>query len=109
MTTNVGGIEIWKLFNDNGNFCDMFLKDFLKIGIIIKPINLKHCTRGLIGFTGYEATLAGMISLSLTLDEWLKATTEIVDFLFIGLLSAYNGIIGRPSQFLFSMVSSARH
>lgn len=102
---NVGSVEIRRLFINNGSSCEiLFLEAYLKMKI--KPSNMKPCSWGLVGFTGQEVPITRRISLLLTLDEWPKATTEILDFVVMDLPSSYNCVIRRPSQTLLSMVSS---
>lgn len=45
--------------------------------------NLKEETGGLVGFTGHEAFIAGMINLPLTIRTWPRVTTEIIQFLVV--------------------------
>lgn len=47
----------------------------------IDPKNLKPYFKGIIGFTGHETLITGMMTLSLSLGEWPKVTTEMVELL----------------------------
>lgn len=49
-----------------------------------------------------------MITLPLTLGEWLKTTTKM-DSLMMDLSLAYNGIIGKTSQAFIGVIPSVRH
>lgn len=69
--TNIGGAEVKRLLVDNGSSCDIFfLEAFSKMGI--NPKNLKPCSGGLVGFTGHETPLTGLITLPLSIGEWLN-------------------------------------
>lgn len=76
---DISGIEVRRVLVDNVISCDILsISAFSKMGI--SEQNLKPCMDGLVSFTGHEATIKGMITLPLTLGEWPKAATEIVDF-----------------------------
>src|SRR4051812_29029643 len=93
---------------DNGSLCDIvFLEAFMKMGI--KASALKECIGGLVGFTGHEAPIVGILTLPMTLGEWPRAATEMIDFLVMDLPSAYNGILGRTSVSAMGIVTSLRH
>src|SRR3954463_965673 len=93
---NLGGMEVRRLLIDDGSSCDIiFLEAFMKMGI--KTSALKECVGGLVGFTGHEAPIIGILTLPMTLGEWPRAATEMIDFLIMDLPSAYNGILGRTS------------
>lgn len=91
---NIGGAEVQCRLVDNRGSCDvLFLDAFIKMGI--KPSCLKPFPK--------------MITLPLTLSEWPKITTEMVDFLIMDIPSAYNGILDRTSQTLMGVILSVRH
>lgn len=48
----------------------------------IDPKYLKVCNGGLAGFIGPETQATRKITLPLSIEEWPKASTEIVDTLF---------------------------
>ena len=79
----------------------------MKMGI--KANALKECVGGLVGFTGHEAPIVGILTLPMTLGEWPRAATEMIDFLVMDLPSAYNGILGRTSLSAMGIVTSVRH
>lgn len=58
---------------------------------------------------GHEVLIMEIITLLLTIREWPKITTKMMDFLIINLLLTYNMIIGRPTQAAFGAIPSARH
>lgn len=93
---NKEGVEVRCLLVHNGSSCDiLFLEAFMKMGI--KMSSLKPYSMGLIGFTGHESPIIEMTTLPLTFGKWPITTTETVDCLVTDLLSAYNGIINKPS------------
>src|SRR4051812_20323114 len=101
-------MEVQRLLVDDGSSCDIiFLEAFMKIRI--KANALKECVGGLVGFTGHEAPIVGILTLPMNLGEWPRATTEMIDFLVMDLPSAYNGIFGRTSLSAMGIVTSVRH
>lgn len=60
-------------------------------------------------FTGHEAPITRMITLPVTIGEWLKVTTEMIDFMFMDLPSAYNAIHGRVSQSQMEIIFFVKH
>ena len=63
----------------------------------------------LIGFGNKEVKVQSVITLPLTLDEEPKTTTTMVDFMVVKVLSAYNALLGRPSQNMLRAVGSLPH
>lgn len=56
-------------------------------------------------FTAHKTLVAGMINLLLSIGEWPKISTKMINFLIIDVPSIYNEIIGRPSQATMEIVS----
>src|SRR4051812_48840431 len=77
--------------------------------IEIKANAFKDCVGGLVGFTGHEAPIMGILTLPMTLGEWPRAAIEMIDFLLMDLPSDYNGILGRTSLSDMGIVTSLRH
>src|SRR3954462_7301101 len=101
-------MEVRRLLIDDGSSCDIiFLEAFMKMGI--KTNDLKECVGGLVGFTGHEAPIVGILILPVTLGEWPKAATEMIDFLVMDLPSAYKGILRRTSLSAMGIITSVRH
>ena len=93
---------------DDGSSCDiLYLEAFMNMGI--KTNALKEYVGGFVGFTGHEVPIVGILTLPLTLGEWPKATTKMINFLIADVPSAYNGILGRTSLFTRGIITSVRH
>lgn len=91
---NIEGAEVGRILIDNRGSCDiLYLDVFMKMKI--KPSSLKPCAGGLVSFTEHEAPIMGMVTPPMTIGEWPKATTEMVNFMIMDLPSTYNAIVGR--------------
>src|SRR3954465_6329466 len=74
-----------------------------------KSQRLEGVCGGLVGFTGHEAPIVGILTLPMTLGEWPRTATEMIDFVVMDLPSAYNGILGRTLLSAMGIVTSVRH
>ena len=84
------------LFN-NGNANDVLYYDAMKmLGIFDEQ--LKPFLMSLVGFENEKVKVHGVVTLPLTLGEKPKTTNAIVDFLVVKVPSAYNVLLGCPSQ-----------
>ena len=63
----------------------------------------------LIGFGNEEVKVQVVVTLPLTLGEEPKTTTTMVDFMVVKVSSAYNVLLGRPSQNALRAVGSSPH
>ena len=63
----------------------------------------------LVGFENEKVKVQGVVSLPFTLGEKPKTTTTMVDFMVVKVPSAYNVLLGRPSQNALRVVGSSPH
>lgn len=61
------------------------------------------------GFTTHKVATRGIITLNVTLDTGLTSWIEEVEFYVVDVQSAYNAIIGTPTQASFDVVISVPH
>ena len=68
---------------------------------------LKPFPMSFIGFKNEKGNVQGVVTLPLTLGKEPKATTTMVDFMVVKVLSAFNVLLGRPSQNMLRAVGSS--
>lgn len=82
IVVSIKGAEVRRLLVDSGRSCYiLFLEAFSRVGI--DPQNLKPRTWVLVGFVGHEVPVVGMIAILLSIEEWPKVSTKIIDFLIV--------------------------
>ena len=63
----------------------------------------------LVGFRGTRVFPLGAVTLSVTVGDYPQQITRDVTFLMVDCLSAYNGILGRPTLNLWKAATSTYH
>ena len=63
----------------------------------------------LVGFGGTRVLPLGAITLSVTVGDYPQQITRDVTFLVVDCLSAYNGILGRPTLNSWKAATSTYH
>ena len=97
ITTTIYNHVVKKVLFDNGSANDVLYYDAMK-KLGISNDQLKPFPMPFIGFGNEEVKVQGVVTLPLTLGEEPKTTTTIVDFMVVKVHSAYNVLLGRPSQ-----------
>ena len=75
----------------------------------MKISDLKPLPNPIYDFTGDSVVPLGVISLSMTLGEYLRQSYVMDDFLVINQPSAFNAVLGRPSLKELKTVTSIHH
>ena len=63
----------------------------------------------LVEFEGIRVHLLGVVTLSITIEDYQQQITRDVTFLVVDCSSAYNAILGRPTLNLWKAVTSTYH
>ena len=100
--------NVHKMLVDNGSFVDfLYYQAFQRMGL--KVNNLKLSPNPIYGFTGDSVIPLGVISLPMTLGEYLRQSYMMIDFLVIDQPSAFNVVLGRPSLRELRAITSIYH
>ena len=75
----------------------------------LKISDLKPLPNPIYDFTGDYVVPLGVISLPMTLGEYLRQSYVMDDFLVINQPSAFNAVLGRPSLKELKIVTSIHH
>ena len=102
------GSSITRVLFDNGSASDMLYYDAMK-KLGISDDQLKPFPMPLIEFGNEEVKVQGVVTLPLTLDGEPKTTATMVDFIVVKVPSAYNVLLGRPSQNVLRAVGFSPH
>ena len=86
----IANSNVHRLMVDDGS-----AKDILYLNAY-KRIDLNPTTSPLYGFTGDHVIPKGTAKLTVTVEEHLRTSTTVPDFLIVNCLLAIYGIIGRP-------------
>ena len=108
ITAGVGRYNVKRILVDQGSSADILFWDaFSSMGLSreqLSPFN-EH----LIGFSGAQVPVEGMIELNLTLGEDPRCVCIPTIFVVVKTPSAYNAILGRPSLNAARAVVSTAH
>ncbi|KAK8916103.1 hypothetical protein KSP39_PZI022296 [Platanthera zijinensis] len=75
----------------------------------IRRQNLCQASGPIYGFNGAPVSVAGTLTLPVTLGEFPRQVTHDVQFVAVDTESPYNAIVGRPLQTAFQAVPSIPH
>ena len=93
---------------DNGSLVDiLYYPAFQEMGI--DKARLIPMNAPLVGFGGTRVLPLGAITLSVTVGNYPQQITRDVTFLVVDCLSAYNGILGRPTLNSWKAATSIYH
>ena len=93
---------------DNGSSVDiLYFQAFERMGL--KVSELKPSPNPVYGFTGDSIVPMGVISLPMTLGEYLRQSCVMVNFLVIDQPSAFNAVLGKPSLRELRAITSIHH
>ena len=93
---------------DNGSSADiLYYPTFQQMGI--NRARLTPANAPLVDFGGSRVLPLEAITLSVTVGDYLQQITQDVTFLVVDCLSAYNGILGRPTLNLWKAATSTYH
>ncbi|OMO62054.1 Retrotransposon gag protein [Corchorus capsularis] len=95
-----------RIYFDNGSASDVLYHSTMKSMNILED-KLRPYPAPLVGFGNEEVPVLGTISLPITLGTEQKTITAIVEFMVVKIPSAYNMILGRPSQNQMKAIGSA--
>lgn len=90
---------------DNGSAVDLLYHGtYTKMGL--KDSNLKPVTTPLYGFTSDFVLPCGRINLPLTVEEFPRTSTIMIEFLVVDYPFTFNAVLGRPSIKALKVVTS---
>ncbi|XP_065639025.1 uncharacterized protein LOC136071528 [Quercus suber] len=96
ISVRVGDYNVHRVLIDNGNSADiLYYLAFQQMGI--NEVRLIPTSALLVGFGGTRVFPIGLITLAVTVGDYPQELTRDVIFLVVDCLSAYNGILGRPT------------
>ncbi|XP_073033713.1 uncharacterized protein [Primulina eburnea] len=108
VTATMANYDVERIFIDNGSSVNVLFKstlDQMKMGVFeFEPVSTP-----LYGFAGHAIPPLGQIVLPLSLGTDPRWVTKMIAFNVVDTLSAYNGILGRPSLKDFRAVASTYH
>ena len=97
----------WMLV-DNGSSVDiLYYQAFERMGL--KVSDLKPLPNLIYGFTKDSIIPLGVISLPITVEEYLRQSCVMTNFLVIDQPSVFNSILGRPSLRELRAITSIHH
>ena len=100
--------NIHRILIENGSSIDiLYYQVFQRMRL--KVSDLKPLPNLIYGFIGDSVIPLGVISLSMTLGEYLRQSCVMVDFLVIDQPLAFNAVLGRPSLRELKVITSIYH
>ena len=100
--------NVHRILVNNGSSVDiLYLQAFERMGL--KVNDLKPSPNPVYGFTGDSVIPLRVISLLMTLGEYLRQSCVMADFLVIDQASAFNAVLGRPFLRELRAVTSIHH
>ena len=104
----VANNHVHRILVDNGSSVDiLYYQSFQRMGL--KVSDLKPSPNLIYDFTGDFVTPMGVISLPMTLGEYLRQSCVMIDFLVIDQPLAFNAVLGRPSLKELRAITSTYH
>ena len=108
ITATIYNHVVKRVLFDNGSLSGvLYYNAMKKLGIF--DDQLKSFPTPLIGFGNEDVKVKGVVTMPLTLGEEPKTTTTMVDFMVVKVPSAYNVLLGRPSQNALRAIGSSPH
>ncbi|XP_065619847.1 uncharacterized protein LOC136063414 [Quercus suber] len=108
VSIHVGDYNVHRVLIDNGSSADiLYYPAFQQMGI--DKARLIPTSAPLVGFGGTRVFPIGSITLSVTVGDYPQELTRDIIFLVVDCLSAYNGILGRPTLNSWKAAISTYH
>ena len=108
VSVRVGDYNVHRVLVDNGSSTDILYYPVFQ-QMEIDRARLIPTNALLIGFGGTRVFPLGAVTLLVTVDNYLQQITRDVTFLMVDYLSAYNGILGRPTLNSCKAATSTYH
>ena len=108
ITVMMANNNVHRILVDNGSSIDiLYYQTFQKMGL--KVNDLKPSPNPIYGFIGDSVTPMGVISLPMTVGDYLRQSYVMADFLVINQPSAFNAVLGRPSLKALKAITNIYH
>ena len=108
INVRVGDYNVHRVLVDNGSSADiLYYPAFQQIRI--DKARLIPMNAPLVGFGGIRVFPLGAVTLSMTVGDYPQQITRDVTVLVVDCLSAYNGILGRPTLNSCKAATSTYH
>ncbi|XP_073270439.1 uncharacterized protein [Primulina huaijiensis] len=108
VTTTVANYDVARIFIDNGSSVNILFKSTLD-QMKVEGFEFESISTPLYRFAGHAIPPLGQIVLPLSLGHEPRWVTKMTTFTVVDILSAYNGILGRPALKDFRAVASTYH
>ena len=108
VSVRVGDYNVHRVLVDNGSSTDILYYPVFQ-QMEIDRARLIPTNALLIGFGGTRVFPLGAVTLLVTVGNYLQQITRDVTFLMVDCLSAYNGILGRPTLNSCKAATSTYH
>ena len=108
VSVRVGDYNVHRVLVDNGSSTDILYYPVFQ-QMEIDRARLIPTNALLIGFGGTRVFPLGAVTLLVTVDNYLQQITRDVTYLMVNYLSAYNGILGRPTLNSCKAATSTYH
>ena len=108
VSIRVGDYKVHRVLVNNGSSANiLYYPAFQQMGI--DKTQLIPMNAPLVGFGGTRVFLLGAVTLSVTMGDYPQQITKDVTFLVVDCLSAYNGILKRPTLNSWTAATSTYH
>ena len=100
--------NVYRILVDNGSSVDiLYYQAFQRMGL--RNNDLRPSPNPIYSFTRDSVVLVGVITLPLTVAEYVKESCVMTDFLVIDQPSTFNAVLGRPSLRALKAITNIYH